>query len=576
MASINTSTQVHVKQCSQCQGDTEYHCRTCRQNLCPSCKRTHTISLDTKDHNVTLYREKFSSFYKIKSIKCLNHPEHINDMYCKSCDLLICANCNGHTQHQLQNVRTAYKNKRKQNQQDIINIRSEIIYNACVLYAGIKSDVTVCQTKMLPTQSDAILTKSQKLKDSIDTVLSKLFHNITVEFKSLSDHLLSKQRRKMKRYISSVRDFERIYEYSAYRPIQFLKLIKKSSLPHIQDTPHLKQHCLLSLSQEIHTKDLINILCEINIKEGRRRTAKNEILLKMMPCPVLQKSLTVSSVNRCLHISCVTTKEIWVSDYNNVVLIDPTTGKILHRIKDPCYLVSGIHAVNSACELLYIDIDYNIKKLCPDRKTITTFINHKDSKSSPQCVYCSPTTGDLLVGMFKRDADTSIHTGKVMRFDNTGGHTQTIPRERASHELYKRPLYITENKNGDVVVSDIDLGAVVVTSCKGSHRFSYTGLPLVSGLLPQGVCTDALSHILVCDDNTETIHVIDKDGVFLSYLLTNQSPGIDGNTPYSLSYDNNNHRLWVGVWSKNLVSVYRYIERHLHLNGRSRFNSRLT
>ena len=93
-------------------------------------------------------------------------------MYCKSCDLLICSHCNGHTQHQLQNVKTAYKNNRKQTEQDIINIRSENIYNACVLYAGIKSDVTVCQTKMLPTQSDAILTKSQKLKDSIDTLLS--------------------------------------------------------------------------------------------------------------------------------------------------------------------------------------------------------------------------------------------------------------------------------------------------------------------------------------------------------------------------------------------------------------------
>ena len=68
MTSRSTRTQVHVKQCSQCQGNTEYHCRTCRQNKCPSCKRTHTISLDTKDHNVTLYREKFSSFYKINSI----------------------------------------------------------------------------------------------------------------------------------------------------------------------------------------------------------------------------------------------------------------------------------------------------------------------------------------------------------------------------------------------------------------------------------------------------------------------------------------------------------------------------
>lgn len=68
-------------------------------------------------------------------------------------------------------------------------------------------------------------------------------------------------------------------------------------------------------------------------------------------------------------------------------------------------------------------------------------------------------------------------------------------------ELYNGPHKITENNNEDVVVSDLS-GAVVVTDSGGRHRFSYTGHPPGSGMLPSGVCTDALSRILVCDSGS--------------------------------------------------------------------------
>ncbi|XP_052692830.1 uncharacterized protein LOC128171121 [Crassostrea angulata] len=101
--------------------------------------------------------------------------------------------------------------------------------------------------------------------------------------------------------------------------------------------------------------------------------------------------------------------------------------------------------------------------------------------------------------------------------------------------------------------------AVVVTECGGRHRFSYTGHPSGSGLDPCGICTDALSHILVCDDKTKTVQMIDKDGQFLSHLLIRPS-GIF--RPWSLSYDINTHRLWVGSRDNNTGVIYSYITRH--------------
>ena len=122
--------------------------------------------------------------------------------------------------------------------------------------------------------------------------------------------------------------------------------------------------------------------------------------------------------------------------------------------------------------------------------------------------------------------------------------------------------YITENTNWDVVVSDYYCRAVVVTSSEGTHRFSYTGLPSGPELDPRGVCTctDALSHILVCDYNTATVQMLNRDGQFLCNILVFQSPKLNC-ILWSLSYD------VVGTGSKT-VYVYRYIERHTSLIGK--------
>ncbi|XP_078321205.1 uncharacterized protein LOC144621561 [Crassostrea virginica] len=197
-------------------------------------------------------------------------------------------------------------------------------------------------------------------------------------------------------------------------------------------------------------------------------------------------------------------------------------------------------------------------------KTTTTLIKYTDTTWVPRCVYCSPSSGDLLVGMYRYDEDTVIHPGKVMRYDNTGKHKQTIPHDdNTLYDLYKAPWFITENNNGDVVVSDIE--RVVVTSGEGVHRFSYRGPPSGSELFPRGICTDVMSHILVSDPYTSTVQMLDRDGQFLSYVLTyRQTPGMDY-TPWGLSYDVTTHAVYVGSMENNTMSVCRHINRHLHL-----------
>ncbi|XP_065937207.1 uncharacterized protein [Magallana gigas] len=557
---ITASSPYGVNQCSKCPGDTAYHCVSCPCDLCPQCKENHVKDLQTIDHDVVSHRDKIN-YIPTQEI-CVRHPSHVYTKYCEPCQIPVCFHCRKHRTHRQLDVGTSYKTKRQQHRGTIHTIRSEALFYRPVLLTGIKADVKTCHTEFSPLQSE-MLTKAQKLKDLIDYVVYDLLNNVLCDFDF--KHRCKKQKIEMIRHIVRLRRYEHRYVQPAFTfsALQFLSFTK-TALPQIHLTLHTSQ---LSMTESLNKEDVMESLSAIQITERGNRRVGNQCLLKLTSGAELHQSLTVTGVDGCFHISCVTSDRVWVSDWKNLMLTD-TTGVPLHRVEDS-WSGFGLHTVNSESELIYIDRNSNINKLSKDMKTTTTFIETTDSTWEPRCVYWSPSTGDLLVGMYNNDTKTGKETGKVTRYNQSGQLTQTIQHNNTGRGLYSRPYYITENNNGDVVVSDLykdyTSGAVVVTERGGRYRFSYTGHPSGSRLLPHGICTDALSHILVCDWITETVQMINKDGQFLSHLLTkSQEMGI----PQSLSYDVNTHRLWVGY--NNKVCVYRYITRQHALTDEHR------
>ncbi|XP_056003829.1 uncharacterized protein LOC125667654 [Ostrea edulis] len=554
MDTLGLSTQLKVRQCSQCQGDTDFYCNTCKRDLCLQCKEKHVIDLHTKHHDVVIYRERFN--YIPRQEICVRHPDRFYEMFCQSCELSVCFRCLEHRKHQILDIRTAYQTKRQQHREIIDNIRSETLYNCRVLLAGIQTDIQTCPPQICHRQSQ-MSTKAQRLKDLIDTAVC----DVKTRYRGLLIDRIQQQKRKMNRHLTHIQNYEDKYEQSANRAVQFLLFIKTSRVPQIKDTPNLPQHLLLSQTEGFNMEDVSQLLRgipEIQMTTGKRQVGIDECV-KLMSTPVLHTSVCVTGVSGVLHISRVISDKVWVSDFNTLILTD-TTGDTIHRVADitTSLFTGGVHTVNSSGELIYIDSDDNINKLSVNNQTVTTQIEYT-SPWEPRCVYCSPSTGDLMVGMW------NYKTGKVTRYNSSGQHILTIQHDNKRHTLYSDPLYITENTNSDIIVSDwitYNRGAVVVTECGGRHRFSYTGPPSGSSLNPVGICTDALSHILVCDVNTNTVQMIDKDGHFLSLLLT---PQHGRNRPWSLNYDDKTHLLWVGSVKTNTVSVYRYLQRRYSL-----------
>ncbi|XP_078312226.1 uncharacterized protein LOC111133302 [Crassostrea virginica] len=586
MESTGISTQVSVKHCSLCHGDAEYYCYGCRQDLCIQCKELHVIDLSTKNHEVTRYIERMKyppkdeseesgdpdSRESSKQVKRARSGKVKQEMCVRSRDPVPLPVWLSPSERS--------EIERRLYSKTIDSIRGKTIYNRLVMLKGVRQDLKTGHKAVTIRGLSMAGMIGQVPKDKIDEVLAG----------DLEDRCII-QKTRMTRHMTGllryVHRYEQLSNIMVKNPIKFFRIMtRKHNYLKIQEILHTQKDQEKFLTQR-GKKELVNMVVNLMkgmrlVKTGKRQAPGTELLLTLMSSPVLQKSISVTGVIVCLHISRVTPDRVWVSDYNKLILTDTATGKQLHSVEDPLHSGDGILTVNNDSELIYVDNAKNINKLSSDMKTTTTLIKHTDTTWRPLCVYCSPSTGDLLVGMYREDKDTDIdidtgtYTGKVMQYDNTGKlRIYPISHDNISHRLYEFPRYITENNNGDVLVSDYSCG-VVVTSGEGVHRFSYTGpAPSGTGLFkPLGICTDVMSHILVIDSRTDTVQMLDRDGQFLSYLLTTQSQGIFGK-PCSLSYDVTNHVLLVGSFNRTL-SVFRYINRHLALSGKSHYLSLIT
>ena len=124
---------------------------------------------------------------------------------------------------------------------------------------------------------------------------------------------------------------------------------------------------------------------------------------------------------------------------------------------------------------------------------------------------------DILVHVFEwmfsgYDSQTM---NKLIRYQ--GQHIrQKINNDRTRKLIFKNgdnSLFMTENNNGDVCVSDRNDNTVVVVGKTGRVRFRYNGAPArrEKSFDPRYIVTDALSQIIVTDIN-DCLNILDHNG----------------------------------------------------------------
>lgn len=240
------------------------------------------------------------------------------------------------------------------------------------------------------------------------------------------------------------------------------------------------------------------------------------------------------------HISCLKSNKIWVSDFDKIEAIDED-GQIIMKLNVE-FGVYGRHSVTRDGNLLFL-MNYSVFMLTSNGNLHNLSINA--SKNS--CIHASRISSEILI----------VSPNGVSKYSERGRKLLIKQLNNKGENLYYRPIYITENTNGDIIVSDEQRKTIVAVDRIGQHRFNYGGNHSLPEFNPRGICTDAFGHILVCNHSYHdpSVHLLDENGQFLTSLLTKHR--FDEDLPQDVCVDDK-HNLYVGCGINNVIDVYKY------------------
>nr|XP_022297080.1 tripartite motif-containing protein 5-like [Crassostrea virginica] len=549
-----------------CQKNGQFYCNACHRPLCEQCRDQHQKSPNTKNHEIVLYRHHK---HQLPVELCQDHPTRNKELFCRECSIPICSKCSimkEHRGHDIDDLEEIYADKYAVWQGEFSKIQKYFLPTTNGLKSDIEEDFTEIKNTMESIRT-SMKTEAESLKKLVDEVTSESIENTHTMEKSLLK-MLKSQETTYDDYITYL--WKMSDEFQEYLSITNQKLLFTKTLK-IQPIPETTKPVPPEFTAGQFSKnDVTKLLGKVNVPNKKPQKRKIQLMeaesahmkstekqleqskenSDMKPTLSLSSSVTkvreysVPGVDRAYHVSVDKSGRFWVSDDKGNLVQTDLQGNLLQKIQTSGD--NGYHTATQDGDLIYRDKDKKvIYRITQDQK-ITEFI--KTGYWRPISIHSSRINGDILVGMVK-DKEA-----KVTRYSKAGKEIQNIQRDNQGHELYRYPYYITENINGDICTSDINTKKVMVVNKSGQHRFSYTGQG--SGFFPRGICTDVLGHILVCDSDSSTVHLLDQDGGFLSVIPSPQQ-GIY--IPLGVCVDDE-HNLYVGQYFTNTVTVYKYLQ----------------
>ncbi|XP_061186636.1 uncharacterized protein LOC133194746 [Saccostrea echinata] len=276
-------------------------------------------------------------------------------------------------------------------------------------------------------------------------------------------------------------------------------------------------------------------------------------------------SKTPTRVNNLNAVACFGTHEAWIcGESKNICRID-LHGFQKEAVTATCKYFPGDIAVTKNGELLYSDI--NNRTINIVRKGISETLLPIPKEWYPYTL-CFTRSGDILVGMFT--ADNRHH--KIVRYQGLEVKQEIEKDFNYENPLFKggeRPIYITENVNGDVCAADLNAKMLLVVDNKGKEKFRYNGTHARRSkpFVPGQVVTDSSGHIIMTDQMNDCLHVLDQNGQFLKCI-----DDCHLEQPTGLSIDEEG-RLWVGSYKTGEVKVIEYTKPN---NGHSSWSRSLS
>ncbi|XP_061186470.1 uncharacterized protein LOC133194538 [Saccostrea echinata] len=496
---------------------------------------------------------------------CRIHPSKLEDLLCKECQTPVCSQCITHGLHQnhhFLNLELTFHEALEKCHYAVLILESTRIPKSQRKIEEIKDNEETMNRRIEYTRSSmkecAIAIK--KMVDDIETELSKKIDVLKI---SMTEGF-QEQKKMMNTYLSDLQRARDEYKYQieANEPRSLISYHNQGKLALLEIEPKLPiiQSCEF-IPGQIKLNGIQNIFGKLQIGSEDMKSDELSILDEdmymeenTMPTFIMVREIPMTKLglNCCYHISGHISGYLWLSDDMGNIVKSDMNGNPLLKMATP-NSVDGYHTVSRDGDLFYVEKDKStIVKVTPGR-AVETFINTEDWE--PVSIYCSKINDDVIVGLRKNKE------AKVTKYEKFGMRLKDFHRDKEGN-LFQWPHFLTENKNGDICVSDFGREALIVVKMTGNIRCVYKGKKNQSTFLPYGVCTDSSGRIFVTngdsfDIGNSSIHVLDQKGHFLFFFVC--SPELT--CPAGIWVDEDG-KIYCGSHSSlsKSICVYRYIE----------------
>lgn len=551
--------------CDTCKNTAKHLCTKCHDRLCDSCKDIHSKSKGTFDHKVVLLTfEALTSLsgYLYHQV-CKIHPNFRASIGCQNCDVPVCEKCvvGEHNRHNLIELETLFQNKKEKLQLKLSIVRSEL-------------------PKYI-TELEKVERKQKEVSENINTVKGAIechFESAISTFEASKLQLLNSVDLKTSTPLTLLKDQEKHLQTCIQNMLEYMDNFQKFDAD-------LEKNISFILHSVCSTDDIIPENSSLSMSQGILKYLKGS----------LEKNL-VHKISGSVIQSIENVKLLEQEAIKTVKTVFLNQGDILSLSHD-----SGLYWLFSSNKTAFQK--YNESGVCVDEiqvrlqktknrpfcvvdkegvhviyRTETNKLSMlKDSQQklfvdvAPMRIVCICLTrnGEILAGLAKPTENNFGMPPKheyfgIARYSLEGERKQFITqimkkwkREPILEGLVHRS-YITENINGDICLSGETSLTKVVNAIRpnGDHRYTYEGkeASMPQPFLPRGICTNELGYILIADENNRGIHVLNKDGGFLTWLTIPDDPRA---SPISLCIDHHNN-ICIGC-SDGKIKILKYL-----------------
>lgn len=542
--------------CSLCPEVVVIHCGSCQVNLCAQCLSTHIDRNKSLKHEIVPYTSQLVK-PEAEVQKCQDHPKQQCDLFCQDCSVPICSRCltGNHKRHgavDLEEICETTRSTVKEDLEELRKFRKE--YEKVV---GESKEELAKYIEESDKERDSLKELGKQWHQMIDKVIDKVGKDMDEIIQS-DTKCLQDNTEEIQSALQDVKDSIKANE-DILQDDRFTRLLsyasKNDAFRIIPSRPAIKTAKIVP----------------VNVKEG-------DIIPKLIH---FQRSIRTKlpgySLNRTGDVSSISTKSL---------LPEP---ELIATIKTNCKQLKGIcHNEDDRVWIYGTDEILREVDITGTVQNCITAISKNSQKDiaknkmgeivfshlSDECVnivregkisklldlsgwipfgVTFNADDDLMVCMRREDYQESkvgiFSQGKLkkeIQFDETGKPLFSASRNN---------MYIKENANRDICVSDWNACAVIVLKSSGELRFRYTGNLSRSfkQFYPHGIVTDNYCRILVVDRKNDCLHVIDRNGKFLTYITCSLQD------PYVLSMDPDEN-VWVGEYDTGCVKVIRCLE----------------